>query len=233
LSQSGALCTAVLDWAKEEGIGFSHFLSLGNMLDVGFDDLLDYLAADPLTDAVLLYVESVSEAREFMSAARAFSRQKPIVAYKAGRVADSAKAASSHTGAMAGVDAVYEAAFRRAGIVRIFELDAMVGCAELLARQQTVSGDRLAIITNAGGPGVMACDALLAHRGTLATLSPRTIETLNHVLPPFWSHGNPIDVLGDAQADRYAAALEVTLKDPAVDAVLVILTPQAMTESTA
>lgn len=233
LSQSGALCTAVLDWSKSEGIGFSHFLSLGNMLDVGFDDLLDYLAADPQTDAVLLYVESITEAREFMSAARAFSRHKPIVAYKAGRFADSAKAASSHTGAMAGVDAVYEAAFQRAGMVRVFALDDMVDCAELLARQSVLKGSRLAIITNAGGPGVMACDALLECRGTLAQLSPNSIAKLNTCLPPFWSHGNPIDVLGDAPAERYADALREVLKDPGVDAALVILTPQAMTDSTA
>ena len=158
VSQSGALCTSVLDWACAAEIGFSHFLSIGNMLDVGIDDLLDYLAADPLTNAVVLYIESISQAREFMSAARAFSRDKPIVAYKAGRFADSAQAAASHTGAMAGVDAVYEAAFRRAGIVRVFDIDEMFDCAELLARQRLPKGPRLAIITNAGGPGVMACD---------------------------------------------------------------------------
>jgi acetyltransferase len=233
LSQSGALCTAILDRAREEGIGFSHFLSLGNMLDVGFDDLLDYLAADPETDSVLLYVESITEAREFMSAARAFSRVKPIVAYKAGRFADSAKAASSHTGAMAGVDAVYEAAFRRAGIVRVLEIDGLIDAAELLARQKPVKGPRLAILTNAGGPGVMTCDALLARDGTLAVLAPETIARLNEKLPPFWSHGNPIDVLGDAPAERYAQALEVVLADSGVDAALVVLTPQAMTEPTA
>lgn len=230
VSQSGALCTSVLDWAHIAGIGFSHFLSIGNMLDVGFDDLLDYLAADPLTDAVVLYIESISRAREFMSAARAFSRGKPIVAYKAGRFTDSAQAAASHTGAMAGVDAVYEAAFRRGGIVRVFDMDEMFDCAELLARPRIPKGPRLAIITNAGGPGVMACDSLLDRRGVLAKLDPATIEKLNGSLPLFWSHGNPLDILGDAPAQRYADALAATLDDPGVDAALVILTPQAMTD---
>jgi acetyltransferase len=230
ISQSGALCTSVLDWARTAEIGFSHFLSIGNMLDVGIDDLLDYLAADPLTNAVVLYIESISQAREFMSAARAFSRDKPIVAYKAGRFTDSALAAASHTGAMAGVDAVYEAAFRRAGMVRVFDIDEMFDCAELLARQRLPKGPRLAIITNAGGPGVMACDTLLDRRGVLAKLDPATIEKLNASLPTFWSHGNPLDILGDAPAQRYADALAVVLADPGVDAVLVILTPQAMTE---
>lgn len=230
LSQSGALCTAVLDWALDSGIGFSHFVSLGNMLDVGLDDMLDYLAADPTTDAVILYVESISRAREFMSAARAFASHKPIVAYKAGRFTDSAKAASSHTGAMAGVDAVYEAAFQRAGIVRVFDVDDMFDCAELLSRRKMPRGNRLGIITNAGGPGVMACDALLARHGQIAALTPATIEKLNAVLPPFWSHGNPVDVLGDAPATRYADSLAAVLADPQVDTVLVILTPQDMTE---
>jgi acetyltransferase len=230
LSQSGALCTAVLDRAQAEGVGFSYFLSLGNMLDVGFDDLLDYLAADPQTDAVLMYAESITRARPFMSAARALARQKPIVVYKAGRFADAAKAAASHTGALAGVDAVYEAAFRRAGMVRIFDLDDLTGAAELLARQRVVAGPRLAILTNAGGPGVMACDALLARHGVLATLSEATQSQLDACLPPYWSHGNPVDVLGDAPPQRYAQALQAVLGDPGVDAVLVILTPQAMTD---
>ncbi len=229
LSQSGALCTSILDWAQASGIGFSHFLSLGNMLDVGFHDLLDYLAADPLTDAVVLYVESITSAREFMSAARAFSREKPIVAYKAGRFSDSAQAAASHTGAMAGVDAVYEAAFRRAGIVRVFDVDEMFDCAGLLARRRIPRGPKLAILTNAGGPGVMACDALLDRNGTLATLAPETVEKLNAALPPFWSHRNPVDILGDAPAERYGEAAAIVQADPNVDALAVILTPQAMT----
>lgn len=233
LSQSGALCTAILDWAKLEGIGFSYFLSMGNMLDVGVADLLDYLAADPGVDSVVLYLESITNAREFMSAARAFTREKPIVAYKSGRFQESARAASSHTGAMAGVDDVYEAAFQRAGIVRVHEVDDMFACAELLARTRLPQGPRLGIVTNAGGPGVMACDALLAAGGKLAELSPAIMERLDGVLPPFWSHNNPVDVLGDASPDRFAAATGIVLEDAAVDAVLAILTPQAMTDPTA
>ncbi|MBN1910505.1 MAG: bifunctional acetate--CoA ligase family protein/GNAT family N-acetyltransferase [Pirellulales bacterium] len=232
ISQSGALCTSVLDWAMEEGVGFSYFVSVGNMLDVSMGDLIDYFGTETDTQSVILYIESISEAREFMSAARSFSRTKPIVAYKAGRFAESAQAAASHTGAMAGVDAVYEAAFQRAGIVRIFDVDDMFDCAELLARQEPPRGGRLGIITNAGGPGVMTTDALIARDGKMAQLSDETLEKLNEVLPPFWSHGNPVDVLGDAPAKRYSDALDVVIKDKGVDAVLVILTPQAMTDPT-
>ncbi len=233
ISQSGALCTSVLDWALDEGIGFSYFVSVGNMLDVSMGDLIDYFGSATETRSIILYIESISEAREFMSAARAFSRTKPIVAYKAGRFAESAQAAASHTGAMAGVDAVYEAAFQRAGIERIFQVEEMFDCAELLARQQTPKGDRLAIITNAGGPGVMTTDALIARDGKLATITDETMAQLNAFLPVCWSHGNPIDVLGDAPPDRFAKAVEIVLKDKQVDAVLVILTPQAMTDPTA
>jgi acetyltransferase len=233
ISQSGALCTSVLDWALEEGIGFSYFVSVGNMLDVNMGDLIDYFGSATETQSIILYIESISEAREFMSAARAFARTKPIVAYKAGRFAESAQAAASHTGAMAGVDAVYEAAFQRAGIVRIFEVDDMFDCAELLARQQPPKGDRLAIITNAGGPGVMTTDTLIACDGKMATLSEETVKELDGCLPPFWSHGNPVDVLGDAPPERFAKAVETVIKDKEVDAVLVILTPQAMTDPTA
>jgi acetyltransferase len=232
ISQSGALCTSVLDWALEEGIGFSYFVSVGNMLDVSMADLIDYLGSATETQSIILYVESITEAREFMSAARAFARTKPIVAYKAGRYAESAKAAASHTGAMAGVDAVYEAAFQRAGIERIFQIEDMFDCAELLARQQPPKGDRLAILTNAGGPGVMTTDALIDRAGELAALSDETFAKLNEVLPTCWSHGNPVDVLGDAPPERFAKALEIVFQDKGVDAVLVILTPQAMTDST-
>jgi acetyltransferase len=233
ISQSGALCTSVLDWALDEGIGFSYFVSVGNMLDVSMGDLIDYFGSATETRSIILYIESISEAREFMSAARAFARTKPIVAYKAGRFAESAQAAASHTGAMAGVDAVYEAAFQRAGIERIFQVEDMFDCAELLARQQTPKGDRLAIITNAGGPGVMTTDALIARDGKLATITDETMAQLNEFLPVCWSHGNPVDVLGDAPPDRFAKAVEIVLKDKNVDAVLVILTPQAMTDPTA
>ena len=230
ISQSGALCTSILDWSLAEGIGFSYFVSIGNALNVKVGDLIDYLAEDPTTDSIVLYLESVREARRFMSAARAFTRTKPIVVYKAGRFAESAKAAASHTGAMAGVDAVYEAAFQRAGMVRVYRAEDMFDCAELLARQRTPAGPRLAIITNAGGPGVMAADELLEHQGELANLSPETIEKLNAVLPAHWSHQNPVDVLGDARPDRFAKALEIVVADPNVDGVLVVLTPQAMTD---
>ncbi len=232
ISQSGALCTSVLDWALEEGIGFSHFVSIGNMLDVDFGDLIDYFGEDPNTQSIILYIESISDAREFMSAARAFARTKPIVAYKAGRFAESAKAAASHTGAMAGEDAVYDAAFQRAGVVRVLEIGDVFDSAELIARVRPPLGANLAIITNAGGPGVMATDALIARHGQLAALSQETVGKLNEVLPPFWSHGNPVDVLGDAPPERYAEATRIVLDDPGVDAALVILTPQAMTDAT-
>ena len=233
ISQSGALCTAVLDWAREEGIGFSHFVSIGNMADVTFGDLIDYFGEDEHTRSIILYIESITNARNFMPAARAFARAKPIVVYKSGRFAESARAASSHTGALAGEDAVYDAAFSRAGAVRVFEIGEIFDTAELVARARLPLGSRLAIVTNAGGPGVMATDALIARSGKLAELSPEVVEKLNTVLPQFWSHGNPVDVLGDASAERYAQALEIVLSDPAVDAALVILTPQAMTDPTA
>lgn len=233
ISQSGALCTSVLDWAMQENIGFSNFVSIGNMADVGFADLIDYFGEDPRTRAIILYIESLTGARPFMSAARAFSRSKPIVAYKSGRFAESAKAAASHTGALAGEDAVFDAAFERAGIVRVTEIDDIFDCAELLARQRPVRGPNLAIITNAGGPGVMATDALLALGGSLAELSDDTIQALDDGLPSFWSKGNPVDVLGDATPDRFAEACEIVQKDRNVDASLVILTPQAMTDPTA
>ncbi|WP_153555141.1 bifunctional acetate--CoA ligase family protein/GNAT family N-acetyltransferase [Roseimaritima sediminicola] len=232
ISQSGALCTAILDWALQENVGFSHFVSVGNMVDVGIADLIDYFAGDNRTESIILYVESIDEARHFMSAARSFTRTKPIIAYKAGRFAESAKAAASHTGAMAGVDAVYEAAMARAGIVRVFEIDDLFDCAELLARQKMPSGPRLAIVTNAGGPGVMAADALLERQGVLAELSGLTLQKLNRELPAAWSRGNPVDVLGDASPDRFAVAARVALTDPGVDAVLVVLSPQAMTNPT-
>ncbi len=232
ISQSGALCTSVLDWAMQEEIGFSYFVSLGNMLDVGVDDLIDYCALDSRTNAIVLYVESLTNARQFLSAARAFTRDKPIIAYKAGRFAESAKAAASHTGAMAGVDAVYEAAFARAGIVRVSESNDLFDCAELLARQKLPRGPRLAIVTNAGGPGVMATDALLARRGVLAPISTRTLQQLDRELPAAWSHGNPVDVLGDATPERFARGVEIVLTDEEVDGVLAILSPQAMTDPT-
>jgi acetyltransferase len=230
ISQSGALCTSILDWSLSEGIGFSYFVSIGNALNVTVGDLIDYLSEDPYTDSIVLYLESVKDSRRFMSAARAFTRTKPIVVYKAGRFLESAKAAASHTGAMAGIDAVYEAAFHRAGMVRVDRAEDMFDCAELLARHRTPAGPRLAIVTNAGGPGVMAADELLSRQGKLALLGPETLEMLNEVLPDHWSRQNPVDVLGDARPDRFAKALELVAADTAVDGILVILTPQAMTD---
>jgi len=230
VSQSGALCTSVLDWALEHQIGFSHFVSIGNMLDINFSDLIDYLGQNEQVRSIILYIESIKDHRRFMSAARAFARNKPIIAYKAGRFAQSAEAAASHTGAMAGEDDVFDAAFERAGIERVFALDDMFECAELLARHGRPGGGRLAILTNAGGPGVMATDALLARGGTLAELSPNTIKQLDACLPAFWSHRNPIDVIGDATPKRYADAANVLLGDKNIDALLVLLTPQAMTD---
>ena len=236
ISQSGALCTAMLDWACDDAIGFSYFVSVGNMLDVSLGDLIDYFgSADGARMPIILYIESISEAREFhVGGPGASPARKPIVAYKAGRFAESAQAAASHTGAMAGVDGVYEAAFQRAGIERIFEIDDMFDCAELLARPQPPKGDRLAIVTNAGGPGVMTTDALIARERRVGRSFPtRRCAQLNELLPTCWSHGNPIDVLGDAPPDRFAKALEIVSADSEVDAVLVILTPQAMTDPTA
>ncbi|WP_166821207.1 bifunctional acetate--CoA ligase family protein/GNAT family N-acetyltransferase [Thalassoroseus pseudoceratinae] len=232
ISQSGALCTSVLDWSLNENVGFSHFVSVGNALDVGFAELIDYFAADGQTEAIVLYIESMSEARRFMSAARAFTLTKPIVVYKAGRFAESAQAAASHTGALAGVDAVYESAFTRAGLVRVLDMESLFDCAELLSRYRVPDGPRLAIVTNAGGPGVMATDALLAAHGKLAELSDSTMRRLDEVLPPTWSHGNPVDVIGDAPPERFEDAVKAVHQDPGVDAVLVVLTPQAMTNPT-
>jgi acetyltransferase len=233
VSQSGALATSVIDWALAEQIGFSHVVSLGNMLDIDLGDLIDYLGQDAQTRSIFLYIETVTEPRKFMSAARAFTRSKPIIVYKAGRFAASAKAAVSHTGAMAGEDAVYDAAFRRAGLVRVERIEDVFASAELLARERPVRRGRLAIVTNAGGPGVMAADALLARGGALAELGPATLATLDAALPPAWSHANPIDVLGDAPPQRFGDAIKAALADTQVDAVLVILTPQAMTDADA
>jgi acetyltransferase len=232
ISQSGALGAAVLDWAAEEGIGFSHFVSIGNCIDVGFADLIDYFDEDEQTDSLILYIESIENARSFMTAARAFSRNKPIVAYKAGRFSESAEVAASHTGALAAEDSVYNAAFQRAGIARVFDIGDIFDCTELIGRNKIPKGPRLGIITNAGGPGVMAADALIESGGTLAKLSPGTISRLDETLPPMWSRRNPVDVLGDAKSKRIMKAVHSVLDDADVDAVLVILTPQAMTNPT-
>lgn len=233
ISQSGALCTSALDWANEENIGFSYFVSIGNTMDVGFGDLIDFFGQDPNTRSIILYVESISKARQFMTAARAFARKKPIIVYKAGRYPESAAAAASHTGAMASEDAVYDAVFQRAGIARVYDIGDIFNFTELMAQKNIPKGRNLAIITNAGGPGVMATDALISMNGKLTKLSDDTMKKLNEYLPPFWSHGNPVDVLGDAPPERFATATKIVLDDHEVDAALVILTPQAMTNPTA
>jgi acetyltransferase len=232
ISQSGALCTSVLDWAKEEDIGFSYFVSIGNTLDVDYGDLIDYFGEDEDTASIILYMESVQNARKFMAAARAFARTKPIVAYKAGRFPESARVAASHTGAMASEDRVYGAAFRRIGVARVFDIGEIFDVAELIGRHKIPKGPRLGIITNAGGPGVMATDALIANGGALARLSDESLAALDEGLPAMWSRGNPVDVLGDARSKRIMKAVQIVLRDPGVDAGLVILTPQAMTNPT-
>ncbi len=229
ISQSGALCTSVLDWALEQKIGFSTFVSVGNMLDVDFADLIDYLGEDEQTESIILYMESLSRARPFLTAARAFARSKPILVYKAGRFPESAAVAASHTGALAAEDDIYDAVFRRAGLSRVLNIGEIFDCSELLGRSRLPRGPRLGIVTNAGGPGVMATDTLVAQGGRLATLSEESLAALDEFLPPFWSHGNPVDVLGDAPAKRFGRATQVVVEDRGTDAVLVILTPQAMT----
>jgi acetyltransferase len=233
ISQSGALCTSVLDWAIEGKIGFSYFVSIGNSIDVEFGDLIDYFGEDENTRCIILYIESIQNPRKFMTAARAFARKKPIIVYKAGRFPESAKVAASHTGAMASEDAVYDAAFQRVGLARVYEIGDIFSLAELIGRNRFPLGPRLGIITNAGGPGVMATDALIASNGVLAKLSPETLQKLDENLPEFWSHGNPVDVLGDARAKRISKATQIVLEDKNVDAILVILTPQAMTNTEA
>jgi len=228
LSQSGALGSAILDTAIHENIGFSTFVSVGSMIDVDFGDLIDYFGSDPHTRSILMYIEGVTNARRFMSAARHFARSKPIVVVKAGRFRESARAVASHTGSLSGEDAIYDAAFKRAGIVRVEEIADLFNAAEVLSTQPLPNGPRLAIITNAGGPGIMTTDALLARGGKLAELSPKTMERLNAALPSFWSHGNPVDLIGDAGPDRYRVALEACLDDENVDGILILLTAQAM-----
>ena len=231
LSQSGAIVTAMLDWAATRGIGFSHVVSLGDMADVDFGDMLDYLAADPHTHAILLYVEGLTRGRKFMSAARAAARSKPVLVLKAGRSTAGARAATSHTGTLAGADAVYDAIFRRAGMLRVDTIAELFDAAETLALTREQVGDRLAILTNGGGAGVLATDALIAAGGRLAALSEETIAELNRRLPATWSRGNPVDIIGDAAGTRYAEAFAALVDDHEVDAVLVLNCPTALAES--
>ena len=230
VSQSGAMITAMLDWAVPRRIGFSHVVSLGDMADVDFGDMLDYLAADPHTRAILLYVEGFTQGRKFLSAARAASRIKPVLVLKAGRSNAGARAATSHTGALAGADAVYDAAFRRAGILRVETMAQLFDAAETLALTREQVGERLAILTNGGGAGVLATDALVAAGGRLAALSADTMADLNRLLPTTWSHGNPVDIIGDASGKRYSDALTTLIGDPEVDAILVLNCPTALAQ---
>jgi acetyltransferase len=233
LSQSGALITAIIDWARGHRVGFSHVVSLGDMADADFGDLLDYLAGDSRSRAILLYMEAVTHAPKFLSAARRAARAKPVIVVKAGREAAGARAAMSHTGALAGADAAYEAAFRRAGLLRVRELDDLFSAAEILARHPRLGGERLAILTNGGGAGVMAADRLAELDGRLAALSDAAGAALDRVLPPTWSRDNPVDIVGDAGPARYTQALEVLLEDPGADALLVVNCPTALASSTA
>jgi acetyltransferase len=232
ISQSGALGSAILDWAVSAGIGFSMFASLGSMIDVDFGDMIDFLGDDEATKSILIYMEGVGNARKFMSAARAFARRKPIIILKPGRFAESARAAHSHTGAMAGDDAVYEAVFRRAGVVRVGEIAELFDAAEVLDSNRLPAGPRLAIVTSAGGPGVMATDAIIHLGGELAKLSDESMKELNAFLPPYWSKANPVDLLGDATVDRFIKAFNICLGDPMVDGVLVIYVPMDSAPST-
>jgi acetyltransferase len=232
ISQSGALCTAVLDWSLKEKVGFSSFLSIGTMMDVNWGDLITYLGSDPNTHSILIYMESVGDPRSFLSAAREVALSKPIILIKAGITEESAKAATSHTGSMAGSNEVLNAALRRVGVLRVDTISDLFSMAEILSKQPRPKGPHLSIITNAGGPGVIATDALIQSGGKLATLTPQVIETFNRFLPKEWSHNNPIDILGDASPDLYAKALDVAIQDPSTDGILVILTPQYMTHPT-
>jgi acetyltransferase len=233
ISQSGALCTAILDWSIKQNVGFSYFVSIGSMIDVSFHDLIDYIGNDPETNSIVLYMESLTDARKFLSAARAFSRNKPLIILKVGKSSEGAKAALSHTGSIAGNDIVFDAAFKRAGAVRVNTIGELFDCAKTLAMQKRPAGNRLLILTNAGGPGVIATDYLIDKGGALAKLAPETIQKLNEILPASWSHGNPVDIIGDADAERYRKAIEISIADSSVDGILIILTPQEMTDAAA
>lgn len=232
VSQSGALCTAILDWAQVSDVGFSSVISMGASADVDFGEILDFLVNDPQTESILLYIEGIRNARSFMSALRAAARVKPVIAVKVGRHAAGMKAAQSHTGALVGGDDVFDAALRRAGVVRVQSVTQLFALAKAMSSRYRKCGNRLAIVTNAGGPGVIATDRAADLGLALAELNTDTMTDLNAVLPPTWSHGNPVDIIGDATAERYEAAITACMKDDGVDGVLAILTPQAMTNPT-
>jgi acetyltransferase len=233
ISQSGALCASVLDWSFRQKVGFSAFISIGSMLDVGWGDLIDHLADDLHTQSILIYMESIGDARSFLSAAREVALRKPIIVIKAGSTEATAKAVSSHTGTLTGNDAVLDAAFRRVGVLRVRTIADLFDMAEILSKQPRPKGPRLAVVTNAGGPGVLATDALVTEGGKVATLSEETLQKLNETLPSHWSRNNPVDVLGDADADRYGKAIEIVNSDANNDGILAIVTPQKMTDATA
>ncbi|MFZ0254122.1 MAG: bifunctional acetate--CoA ligase family protein/GNAT family N-acetyltransferase [Gammaproteobacteria bacterium] len=230
ISQSGALCTAILDWSFRQNVGFSAFVSIGSMLDVGWGDLIDFLGDDPRTKSIVVYMESIGDAGAFLSAAREVALTKPIILIKAGRTAAGARAAASHTGALCGSDEVLDAALRRCGVLRVYHLAHLFYMAELLGKQPRPRGPRLTVVTNAGGPGVLATDTLIAEGGQLAKLAPESLDKLKKVLPMAWSHGNPVDILGDATPERYTAALQIVAEDANSDGILLMLTPQAMSE---
>ncbi|MGZ8929211.1 MAG: acetate--CoA ligase family protein, partial [Methylobacter sp.] len=232
LSQSGAICTAILDWAKSQDIGFSTVVSMGGAADIDFGEVLDYLATDSKTTGILMYVEGIRDARRFLSGLKAAARLKPVILIKSGRHETGSKAAMSHTGALVGGDNVFNAAIERAGVVRVYSISELFSAARILANNYEVDDDRLVIITNAGGPGVMSTDRAEDVGVKMAVMSPDSIAALNEVLPPHWSHANPVDILGDATSERYRKALEICLKDENIDGILVILTPQAMTDPT-
>lgn len=230
VSQSGALCTAILDWAQMNDVGFSSVVSMGSSADVDFGEILDFLVSDPQTQNILMYIEGIRESRRFMSSLRAAARVKPVILVKVGRHEAGSKAAMSHTASLVGSDDAFDAAVRRAGVIRVKTVTELFSAAKAMSCGFHPSGNRLAIVTNGGGPGVMATDRASDLGLVMATLSEATMERLNKVLPPNWSHGNPVDVIGDAQIDRYQHAVEACLEDPNVDGVLTILTPQAMTK---
>jgi acetyltransferase len=233
LSQSGAICSAILDWAETQNIGFSHFVSIGSMADLDFADMIDFLGNDDRAKSIIIYMENLVHHRRFMSAARSVSRVKPIIVVKAGRSTAAARAAASHTGAMAGEDEAYNAAFRRAGIIRVDTIAQLFNCAEALGKMKRPLGGNLAIVTNAGGPGVMAVDAFSKWEAEPAVLSQETLKKLDEILPPHWSRSNPVDILGDATPERFVQAVRVVLAAPEVDGLAIILSPQAMTDPTA
>ncbi len=229
LSQSGALCTAILDWSFKDNLGFSACVSMGSMSDVGWPDLIRHFGEDKSTQSLILYMESVGDGSAFLAAAREVSAKKPIIVIKAGRTEAAAKAAASHTGSLTGSDDVLEAAFQSCGVLRVNEISELFDMAEVLGKQPLPRGRKLGIVTNAGGPGVLAADALAIGGGELANLSQETIAELNGVLPAAWSHGNPVDILGDADPTRFSSALSIVVNDINVDGLLVIMTPQGMT----